>query len=64
MAEQKFSSLSEEELVDRCMHVNKSEEEYLKQEPAINEISEFYIVNLKQSLITAAVTPRQQAMET
>jgi hypothetical protein len=46
------------------MNVEKSEEEYLKQEPVINEISEFFIVNLKQSLITVAVTPRQQAMET
>jgi hypothetical protein len=37
-AEENFSSTSKEEWLARCMHVKKMEEEYLKLEPAIDEM--------------------------
>jgi hypothetical protein len=48
IAEEKLSSVSKEEWTVRCMHVKKTEEEeYLKPEPATNEMSEQFIDNLE-----------------
>jgi hypothetical protein len=48
IAEEKFSSVSREKWAALCIHVKKIEE-YLKVEPAIDEMSEQFIDNLETS---------------
>jgi hypothetical protein len=42
-----MSFVSKAELAARCMHAKKIEEECLKPEPVIDEMSEQFIVNLE-----------------
>jgi hypothetical protein len=45
IAEEKFSFVSKKEWAARCMYMKKTEEEYLKVGPAIDEISDRIAVN-------------------
>jgi hypothetical protein len=46
IAEEKSSSVSKEEWTARCMYMKQIEEEYLKLEPATDEMSEQSTVNI------------------
>lgn len=49
LCEEKFSSITTEDWISRCLHVKNVENEYASKEPAIDDIMEEFIINLDSS---------------